>query len=105
MEWPDSLNIATWFLDARIDEGKGERVALLAGDSRITYREVQSHANQFANVLSGLGVPDEHSGFEKEIKFQSVRLNTEGRVDASAGYAHLNGKARPGPHREIFKRP
>ena len=55
----ESLNIAHFFLDARIEEGRGDRVALHTGAGRWTYREVQALANRYANVLSAAGVAPE----------------------------------------------
>jgi benzoate-CoA ligase family protein len=53
------LNIADFFLDARIREGRGDRTALLTDAKRWTYREVQALANRYANVLSSAGVQPE----------------------------------------------
>ena len=58
-EAPAELNIADYFLDARVREGKGEKCALVAGPRRFTYREVQALANRFAHVLRGLGLDAE----------------------------------------------
>ena len=56
---PEELNLADYFLESRIREGKGERVALLCGDRRLTYRDVQVLANRFGHVLRGMGVGPE----------------------------------------------
>ncbi len=56
---PEDLNLADRFLDARIREGRGARTALIAGDRRVSYAEVQAAANRFANVLVELGVEPE----------------------------------------------
>ena len=53
------LNIADFFLDARVREGRGDRTALLTDAGRWTYREVQALANRYANVLSSAGVAPE----------------------------------------------
>jgi benzoate-CoA ligase family protein len=57
---PEQLNIVDYFLDARVREGRGERTALLCGESRLTYRDVQALANRFGNALLGLGAQPEH---------------------------------------------
>jgi benzoate-CoA ligase family protein len=54
-----SLNIADFFLDARVREGRGDRTALLTDAGRWSYREVQARANRYANVLSSAGVAPE----------------------------------------------
>ncbi|HVK70231.1 MAG TPA: benzoate-CoA ligase family protein [Polyangium sp.] len=58
-EIPEDLNMADWFLRARLREGHGDRVALLAGDRRLTYADVDRLAARFGNVLRGLGVHPE----------------------------------------------
>jgi benzoate-CoA ligase family protein len=58
-EPPVQLNIADYFLDARVREGRGERTALLTDAGRSSYKEVQALANRYANVLSSAGVAPE----------------------------------------------
>jgi benzoate-CoA ligase family protein len=53
------LNIADFFLDARVREGRGERTALITDAGRLSYVEVQALANRYANVLSSAGVAPE----------------------------------------------
>ena len=50
------LNIADFFLDARVREGRGDRTALQTDAGRLSYREVQALANRYANVVSSAGV-------------------------------------------------
>jgi benzoate-CoA ligase family protein len=54
--FPERFNIAHYFLDARVEEGRGERVALLYRDERWSYADVQALANRMANVLRAAGV-------------------------------------------------
>jgi benzoate-CoA ligase family protein len=54
-----NLNIADFFLDARVREGRGNRTALITDAGRLSYREVQARANRCANVLSSAGVAPE----------------------------------------------
>jgi benzoate-CoA ligase family protein len=58
-EQPAQLNIADFFLDARVREGRGDRTALITDAGRLSYREVQLLANRYANVLSSAGVAPE----------------------------------------------
>ena len=46
-------NIAEEFLDKHV---KGDNVAILFGDQKITYKELMGMANKFANVLKKIGV-------------------------------------------------
>jgi benzoate-CoA ligase family protein len=56
---PVQLNIADYFLDARVREGRGDRTALITGSARLTYAEVQALANRYANLLRAAGVVPE----------------------------------------------
>jgi acyl-CoA synthetase (AMP-forming)/AMP-acid ligase II len=58
-ELPTQLNIADWFLDARVREGRGDRPALITDARRFTYREVQALADRYAYVLGSAGVAPE----------------------------------------------
>ena len=56
---PETLNIADRFLSERLREGRGDKVALIAGARQLTYAEVHSAARRFARVLAELGVDPE----------------------------------------------
>ncbi|CAN5879728.1 benzoate-CoA ligase family protein [soil metagenome] len=58
-ELPVQLNVADFFLDARVREGRGDRTALLTDAGRLSYREVQALANRYANLFSSAGVAPE----------------------------------------------
>jgi benzoate-CoA ligase family protein len=58
-EPPAQLNIADFFLDARVREGRGDRTALITDAGRWSYREVQGLANRYANLLAAAGVAPE----------------------------------------------
>jgi 2-aminobenzoate-CoA ligase len=49
-------NIAEEFLDKHVKEGRGDQLAILFGDQKITYKELLAMANKFANVLKKIGV-------------------------------------------------
>jgi benzoate-CoA ligase family protein len=57
-EIPETLNLATWFLDRNLEEGRGDRVALHA-DRPVSYAELARLANRAGNVLLELGVRPE----------------------------------------------
>src|SRR5436189_3920810 len=58
-EPPEQFNIADYFLDARVQEGKGERPGGLTAGAAFTYREIEALANQFGHVLREAGVQPE----------------------------------------------
>jgi benzoate-CoA ligase family protein len=57
---PAGLNVASWFLDRNLEDGRGERTALIVGDDRAySYGELAATANQVGNVLLEFGVRPE----------------------------------------------
>ena len=56
VEIPESLNMADWFLHARIREGLGDKAAILCGERRLSYSDVARLAARFGNILRDLGV-------------------------------------------------
>jgi len=56
MEFPERFNMAWYYLDRNIEEGRGDKRCLLWRDEAYTYREVQARANRFGNALRALGV-------------------------------------------------
>jgi benzoate-CoA ligase family protein len=57
---PERFNLASHLLDARLAEGRGDRVALHTDRGRLSYAEVAALANRFGQVLAGAGVEPEH---------------------------------------------
>ncbi len=56
MEFPERFNMAWYYLDRNVEEGRGEKRCLFWRDEAYTYREVQVRANRFGNALRALGV-------------------------------------------------
>jgi benzoate-CoA ligase len=54
MEFPERFNMAWYFLDRNVEEGRGDKTCLYWRDQSYTYREVQARANRFANALRRL---------------------------------------------------
>jgi benzoate-CoA ligase family protein len=56
---PDDLNIAEYFLDDRVAQGLGDRVALRTDGGALSYDDVRTRSNRFANLLQDAGVRPE----------------------------------------------
>ena len=56
---PERLNIADRFLDARVREGQGGRVAVRTDAGTLTFDALLALSNRFANVLTEAGVEPE----------------------------------------------
>ena len=59
MEFPERFNMAWYYLDRNVEEGRGDKTCLFWRDEAYTYREVQAQANRFGNALRTLGVDAE----------------------------------------------
>lgn len=54
--FPERFNMADYFLDARVREGKGDRPAIRVADQTWTYREVQEMADRCGHALRDRGI-------------------------------------------------
>jgi benzoate-CoA ligase family protein len=53
---PRQLNLASWFVDRNVEEGRGDRTALIGPTGETTYAELARLTNRCGNVLRDLGV-------------------------------------------------
>jgi benzoate-CoA ligase family protein len=53
---PVELNLASWFVDRNVEDGRGDRTALITDAGATTYAELADLTNRAGNVLLGLGV-------------------------------------------------
>src|SRR5690349_11304065 len=53
---PQEFNVATWFVDRNVEEGRGHRPAFFYEDRTLTYGDVQDLTNRTGNALRELGV-------------------------------------------------
>jgi benzoate-CoA ligase family protein len=53
---PRELNLASWFVDRNVEEGRGDRTALIGPGGPTTYAELAQLVNRSGNLLRELGV-------------------------------------------------
>jgi benzoate-CoA ligase family protein len=53
---PRELNLASWFVDRNVEEGRGERTALIGPEGPTSYVELAALVNRSGHVLTELGV-------------------------------------------------
>jgi benzoate-CoA ligase family protein len=90
-----TFNIARFLLDRHIEEGRGERLALLLPGTSVTYSELFSLANRAGNALRGLGVrPEERVALQLPdgVEFVAAFL---GAMKIGAVPVPLNTAASP----------
>jgi benzoate-CoA ligase len=56
LTFPETFNMADYFLDHNLAEGRGDQTAVYYRDERYTYSDVQQMANRCGNTLRALGV-------------------------------------------------
>jgi benzoate-CoA ligase family protein len=56
---PRELNLASWFVDRNVEEGRGDRTALVGPGGPTTYAELARLVNRSGNLLRELGVRTE----------------------------------------------
>jgi len=59
IQLPTVFNVATYFVDRHITEGRADRVAYECGDERVTYLQLFQRVNRAGNALKSLGVRQE----------------------------------------------
>ena len=59
IELPTTFNVATYFVDRHISEGRGARIAFECGDERVSYAQLHARVNRAGNALKKLGVRQE----------------------------------------------
>jgi 2-aminobenzoate-CoA ligase len=57
--YPQRLNSTEELVDRHVEAGRGDRVALLHEDQRITYRQLQASVNKLGSALRDLGIGEE----------------------------------------------
>ncbi len=57
--YPQKLNSTEELVDRHVEAGRGDRVAILFEDQKITYKALQASVNKLGSALKGLGVEEE----------------------------------------------
>jgi benzoate-CoA ligase family protein len=93
---PRAFNLASYFVDRNVEEGRGGRTALIGPDGATTYAELAALTNRSGNVLGELGVRVEERVLlvlADSIEFVALWYGTQkiGAVTAEA-YTFLQPK-------------
>ncbi len=93
---PRRFNLANWFVDRNVDEGRGGRTALIGPDGPTTYAELAALTNRSGHVLRELGVRAEERVLlvlSDSVKFVALWYGAQkiGAVTAEA-YTFLQPK-------------
>jgi benzoate-CoA ligase family protein len=53
---PDTFNVATFFVDRNVQEGRANKTAIECGDEKVSYRQLLERTNRAGNALRKLGL-------------------------------------------------
>ena len=56
---PEALNLGAYYLDSNLEQGRGDKTAIICEGESCTFRELWRLTNRFGNVLKRLGVEPE----------------------------------------------
>jgi benzoate-CoA ligase len=73
--FPEQFNMARYFLDERVEEGRGDHTAVIDDAGRYRYRDVQALANRVGNALRARGVGPEDRvliGLQDSVEFAAA---------------------------------
>src|SRR5262249_17233564 len=59
IQLPSKFNVATYFVDRHVQEGRDHKIAIECGSERVSYRQLYERVNRAGNALKKLGVRQE----------------------------------------------
>ncbi|MGH9555129.1 MAG: benzoate-CoA ligase family protein [Terriglobales bacterium] len=100
---PAEFNVATWFVDRNLQEGRGDRIAIACGGERVTYAQLLERTNRLGNALRSLNVG-------REERVQLILLDTPeffysffGSIKMGAVAVPTNTLLKPDDYRYLLK--
>lgn len=92
---PDNFNVATWFVDRNVQEGRSTKTAIECGDERVTYQELLENTNRVGNALLELGVRAEERVFLLLLDTPDFLYSFFGTIKIGAVAVPVNTQAKP----------
>jgi benzoate-CoA ligase family protein len=94
---PSEFNVATYFVDRNVEQGRGDNIAIEYGEQKITYRQVLERVNRFGNALK--------SALEVGIEERVMLLLLDCPEYAYSFFGTIKAGAVPIPTSTLFKPP
>lgn len=92
---PDNFNVATWFVDRNVQEGRGGKIAIECGEERITYKQLLENTNRAGNALLELGVRPEERVMLLLLDTPEFLYSFFGAIKIGAVAVPVNTLAKP----------
>jgi benzoate-CoA ligase len=100
---PDTFNVATAYVDANIEAGRGGQTAFFCQEHQITYQEVFAHVNRTGNVLRDLGVDLEQRVALLLLDGPEFVYSFFGAIKIGAVAVPMNTLLRPADYRYLLQ--
>jgi len=99
---PETFNVATYFVDRNVQEGRGAKVAIECGDERVTYQQLQENTNRIGNSLLALGVRPEERVLLLLLDTPEFLHSFFGAIKIGAVPVPVNTQAKPQDYEYIL---
>ena len=99
---PEIFNVATYFVDRNVQEGRGAKIAIECGDQRVTYQELLENTNRAGNALLALGVRPEERVLLLLLDTPEFLYVFFGAIKIGAVAVPVNTQAKSQDYEHIF---
>jgi benzoate-CoA ligase family protein len=99
---PDPFNATAYFIDRHVEEGRGEKIAIEAGEARVSYRQLGEKVNRFGNALRQLGVRIEERVLLLLLDGPEFAFSFFGAIKIGAVPVPVNTLLRPADYHYIL---
>jgi benzoate-CoA ligase family protein len=99
---PQSFNVATYFVDRNVLEGRAENIAVECGDERVTYRQLLDRTNRLGNALQTLGLRREERVLLLLLDSPEFLYSFFGAIKIGAVAVPVNTQAKPREYEYIL---
>jgi benzoate-CoA ligase family protein len=99
---PETFNVATYFVDRNVQQGRSEKVAIECGDEKVSYRQLLERTNRVANALRKLDVRQEERVLLLLNDTPEFLYCFFGAIKIGAVAVPVNTWARPSDYQQIL---
>ena len=99
---PQIFNVATYFVDRNVEQGRAENAAIECGDARVTYRQLLERTNRAGNALRQLGVRPEERVLLLLLDGPEFLYAFFGAIKIGAVAVPVNTQAKPHDYEYIL---
>ena len=99
---PQLFNVATYFVDRNVLEGRAENIAIECGDERVTYQQLLERTNRVGNALRTLGVRREERVLLLLLDSPEFLYSFFGAIKIGAVAVPVNTQAKPHDYEYIL---